>query len=544
MVAIKGMINRLFGGGREALEQQQTDDENGAGGARVGQLKREFAEHPSKGLTPARLYQILEEAEQGHLKAQSELFDDMEEKDSQIGADLGKRRQLAAELEWQIVPPENPNAQEKRAADQAAEVFAGLEVEDLILDLGTGIGHGWANLELPWTRDGAMRLIEQPILRPHSWFRLHPHDQNVITLRDASATGAELWPLGWIQHRHRAKAGYVARMGLHRMLAWPYLFQNYALGDLAELLEVYGLPGVVGKFPRNATDKEKATLMRAVVSMGKDARGIIPEGMAIDFQEAAGKGTSADLYKTMMDWCERAKAKAILGGTLTSGTGEGTNTNALGNVHERGQQSLIRSDVRQYAGAIQRYVLWPMAAMNFGIEQRRRAPRFYLDLGETEDFKVLASTLPTFVDMGARIPQWWLHEKTGIPVASDNDEVLTPRNRSQQGPAMLKATARPPGLAALRESPAAPTPAQPEYYRDETLGQLSEQAQPTIEGWVDHIQALLEDAESLEDFQEQLIERYGDLDETQLTEIMSQAFTAAELAGRSTVDDEVSDGAD
>ena len=56
--------------------------------------------------------------------------------------------------------------------------------------------------------------------------------------------------------------------------------------------------------------------------------------MKIDFLQAAdGK---ADMFEVMINWCERAKAKAILGGTLTSGTGEGTNTNALGNVHERG----------------------------------------------------------------------------------------------------------------------------------------------------------------------------------------------------------------
>ena len=77
-----------------ALSEQQTASE-----ARVGFIKREFSEHPSKGLTPARLYQILESAEQGDLKAQHELFDDMEEKDPQIAADLGKRRLLAAELE-------------------------------------------------------------------------------------------------------------------------------------------------------------------------------------------------------------------------------------------------------------------------------------------------------------------------------------------------------------------------------------------------------------------------------------------------------------
>lgn len=529
MVAIRGLISRLWGGGHQALDEQQTD-EDAAGTARIGSLKREFAEHPSKGLTPARLYQILEEAEQGQLKAQHELFDDMEEKDAQIGADLGKRRQLAAELEWQIVPPDGASAAEKRAAEQAAEVFGALEVEDLILDLGQGIGHGWANLELTWARDGATRYIEQPTLRPHGWFRLHPHDQNVITLRDHSATGAELWPLGWVQHRHRAKAGYVARMGLHRMLAWPYLFQNYALGDLAELLEVYGLPGVVGKFPKNATDKEKATLLRAVVSMGKDARGIIPEGMAIEFQEAAGKGTSADLYKTMMDWCERAKAKAILGGTLTSGTGEGTNTNALGNVHERGQASLIRSDVRQYAGTIRRAILWPMAALNFGIEKPSRAPRFYLDMGETEDFKQLADTLPTFVDMGARIPKWWFHEKSGIPEAGEDEEILMPRAQPADPFAMLKRPLTPVrrpahGLAALRQGDA---PGPVELLADGA----AEAAQPQVAAWLETIEEMLASAGSLEEFREMLLAAYDQLPTEEMADALGDALEVAQAAGR------------
>ncbi|MBZ9574407.1 DUF935 domain-containing protein [Modicisalibacter sp. MOD 31.J] len=533
MVSLTQKLRALFGTGRDeqsrALDEQQTAD------ARVGQLKREFAEHPSRGLTPARLHQILEGAEQGDLKSQSELFDDMEEKDPQIGADLGKRRQLAAELEWQIVPPDNASAAEKRAADQAAEVFDGIEVEDLILELGTGIGHGWANLELTWGRDGAQRFIEQPVLRPHSWFRLHGEDQNRITLRDSSNNGADLWALGWVQHRHRAKPGYVARMGLGRMLAWPYLFQNYALGDLAQLLEIYGLPARVGKYPKNATQQEKATLLRAVVSMGKDAAGIVPEGMAIEFMEAAGG--RADMFESMIHWCERAKAKAILGGTLTSGTGEGTNTNALGNVHERGQTSLIRSDIRQYAGTIQRDILWPLAALNFNIDSRRRAPRFILDMGETEDYQTLAKTLPTFVDMGMNIPRWWAHEKTGIPEATDQDEILTPRAQPF-GQAMLS-TGRPPGLAALREAPATPTPAQPEHYREPAASVLERAAQPVLDGWIDQVQAIVDRAESFEDLQSRILAAFSDLDENQLAEVMGQAFLAANLAGRSTVSDEV-----
>lgn len=498
-----------------ALQEQQTDSE-----ARVGLIKREFAEHPSKGLTPAKLYQILEAAEQGDLKAQHELFDDMEEKDPQIASDLAKRRQLAAELEWQIVPPDNASAQEKKAAEFCAEVFAGLEVEDLIIELGSAIGHGWANLELPWTRDGSLRLIEQPIFRPHSWFKLHPERQDELRLRDVSVEGAELWPLGWVQHRHKAKAGYIARGGLHRVLAWPYLFQNYALGDLAELLEIYGLPARIGTYPRNATDKEKATLLRAVTSLGHRAAGIIPEGMAIEFKEAAdGK---ADMFQAMLDWCERSKAKAILGGTLTSGTGEGTNTNALGNVHERGLQSIIRSDVRQYAGTIGRDILRPLAALNFGIEDRRRAPRFFLDTGEAEDYKLLAESLPVFVDMGARVPVWWLHEKTRIPQAGEKEEILQPRAAPQPFGA-LKA------VAALKA--AAPAAGAPDATTAQ-LDRLQAEGDAAIETWVEQVRALVNEAGSLEELRDRLLELYPEMDPARFAQVMGDALAAAHLAGR------------
>jgi phage gp29-like protein len=513
MVSVKSLVKRLFGADEaDALKEQQTDNES-----RIGMLKREFAEHPSKGLTPARLYRILEDAERGDIKSQHELFDDMEEKDPQIAADLGKRRQLAAEMEWQIVAPDGANAQEKKASEFCADVFSGIEVEDLIIEMGSGIGHGWANLELPWSVDGGRRIIEQPLFRPHSWFRLPWDNQQELRLRDNSAYGAPLWPLGWVQHRHRAKAGYVSRSGLHRVLVWPYLFQNYALGDLAELLEIYGLPARIGTYPRNATSKEKATLLRAVTTLGHRAAGIIPEGMQIDFKEAAnGK---SDLFEAMMRWCERAKGKAILGSTLTSGTGEGTNTNALGNVHERSQQSLLRSDARQYAGTICRDILWPLAALNFGIEDRRRAPRFFLDPGDTEDFKLLSESLPVFVDLGARIPAWWLHEKTRIPQAEEGEDVLQ-RSVTPAPPEALTA------LAALKGQSEADDP------QAQQVARLEREARKPVDGMVEVIRRKVEQANSLEELRDSLIEAWPEMDSDALADAMAQALAAAALAGR------------
>jgi phage gp29-like protein len=47
------------------------------------------------------------------------------------------------------------------------------------------------------------------------------------------------------------------------------------------------LPIRVGTYPAGATKEEKWTLLKAVLSIGRDAGGIIPQGMKIDFQNAA-----------------------------------------------------------------------------------------------------------------------------------------------------------------------------------------------------------------------------------------------------------------
>lgn len=51
-----------------------------------------------------------------------------------------------------------------------------------------------------------------------------------------------------------------------------------------EFLETYGLPNKIGQYPSRATSEEKNTLLRAVMMLGRNAGGIIPNGMSIDFK--------------------------------------------------------------------------------------------------------------------------------------------------------------------------------------------------------------------------------------------------------------------
>lgn len=498
---------------RQVLSEPQT--------ARVASLHQEFANHPSRGLTPPKLAAIFEAAEQGDLVAQAELGEDMEEKDGHIMAELGKRKRALLTLDWDIMPPRNPSSEEKKLADYARELIQDLtDFEDLLFDLLDAIGKAYSGCEIEWRREGKEWLPDAFQHRPASWFTVDRATRTELRLRDMSPDGQTLQPFGWVMHVHKAKSGYVARAGLHRVLGWPFLFKNYSVRDLAEFLEIYGLPLRLGTYPAGASPEEKATLMRAVVNIGHAAAGIVPEGMMIDFKEAA-KGAS-DPYTAMMQWCERTQSKAILGGVATSeavSTGLGS---SVANVHDEVRWDLTISDTRQLAGTLTRDLIYPLLALNKGLDSLRRCPRFMFDTGEPEDIKMYAESLPKLVGVGMRIPAKWAREKLRIPEPQKDEEVL----KTAASPfAPLKARL-PANIAALRAGDAAPDVV------DSQIDRLNQDAQPALDAMIAQVRALVEQARSLEELRDQLAALYPALDAAAFAGVMQEALAASVLAGR------------
>lgn len=112
-------------------------------------------------------------------------------------------------------------------------------------------------------------------------------DFQTLRLRDATPEGQELWPWGWIVHRHASVSGWASRQGLFRVLVWTFLLKLYARGDFAEFLEIHGLPLRVGKYPAGTDEEEIAALLAALRDIGHDAAGAILDTMLVEFHEAA-----------------------------------------------------------------------------------------------------------------------------------------------------------------------------------------------------------------------------------------------------------------
>ncbi len=508
------------------LEEPQT--------ARLAHLQHEMQSHPTRGLTPSKLARILDAAETGDLTAQFELYEDMEEKDGHIASEMSKRRR-ACLLEWEIVPPTNASAVEKRNAEQLAELLGEIpDFEDMLFDVTDAIGKGFACSEIEWHRVGKFWVPKTVTHRPQSWFQLHRAYRQELRLRTNTADtngvlGEALQPFGWITHVHKAKSGYLERSALFRQLVWTYLFKNYSVGDLAEFLEIYGIPLRIGKYPPSASEKEKATLLRALVGVGHNAAGIIPEGMLIEFKDAATGDPAA--FELMMSWCERNQSKVILGGTLTSGSDGKSSTNALGNIHNEVRKDLRDGDVRQLNSTISRDLVYSIAAINgLAPDGLRRCPLFRLNAQETEDLTAMSEALPKLVAIGVRPTVAWTHEKLGIPLPQEGEPVLG---------APVDQPTVPTGTAALTAALPGPTSRSvPPYVA--MSGQLANNAAPAVSAWVNQIRELVMRANTLEEIRDGLVELLPNMTLDQYAVAMGEAMQAAQLAGRYEVLNEAS----
>ncbi|MDI9407700.1 MAG: DUF935 family protein [Candidatus Pacebacteria bacterium] len=511
----------------------------------IRNLAREFMGGTIQGLTPARLHAALQGADAGNLLDQHRIFSDMEQRDAHLVAEMTKRKLAVARLDWQINPPYKPSAAETMAAEWLNETINGMvsPLEDVILALMDGVGHGFAAVELEWSNDSG-HYLPRFYPRPNGWFRLDPVRRQ-LRLRDDSAAGAVLRPFGWMIHSHGiAKTGYLARQGLYRVLVWPYLYKHYAVADYAQLLEIYGLPYIIGKYPSGSSVDEQDSLMEAVTNLGHDARGVMSEDMKIEILAASSSGIGAGStspHLVMVDWAERSISKAILGQTMSaesqsSGIGSGN-----AKLHGEVRQDILDADARQIAGTITRDLLYPLLALNYGFDGGlARCPQLVFNTAQPEDLKLFADSIPKLVDSGMEIPVAWLHTKLQIPIPAKGEKILQPAVKPAAPPPPDTALAALMSMVGLTAAAKAAPADQPDA-ADNLLPRAAAAVDPQMGKWLSQIELVMAESSSFDDFKARLLGIWDDLDAASMTARLAEVFAAAQLLGTAEVAGEVAD---
>ena len=396
----------------------------------VGDVNDKFSDYPSNGLTPRRLAHIFREADEGNVRAQMELFEEIEEKDTHLFSQMQTRKLAVTGLDWEVQPFSEDEA-DKEIADFIDEQLKGIEnFDEVLIDMLDAIGKGISIMELVWTAEGRRNVIEDiEYVHPKKLVWDSTTDELKVCTKEYPS-GVELPENKFVVHKYKAKSGHASRAGIMRVVSWMYLFKNYDIKDWVSFCEVFGMPLRLGKYDASASEDDKKQLMEAIISLGTDAAGIVPSSTMIEFIESQ-KTTSVEIYEKLARYCDEQISKAILGQTLTSDSGGGSY--AQSKTHDEVRHDLTVADAKALAVTIRRDIIRPLVEFNYGTDAN--IPFFGFDCHGVEDQKEVVEIYRTLAcDMGLEIPKSHIYKKFNIPKPEDGEEVLRPPQAAAQPP--------------------------------------------------------------------------------------------------------------
>lgn len=432
-----------------------------------------------EGLTVQKLYILKKQAEQGMADPYLELADAMEtSKDPQYRNLLSTRKQAVISVPLEIVSAGNDKNDED-AAELCRETLSGDWMASKTIDRLDGISKGYAVQEIIWDTDKNGKLVPVDLIwRDPRMFRFDQNDKttlylkrdyvNVPPLKRAPRPdyllpqpGDELlsdYANNFLVSMPKSKSGIPINGGLAMAYLFYYLFKNGMVKDWVSFGEKYGTPPIFGKYPKNTKQETQDKFYSMLVNMGKDWVGVFEQGMDIELLEHVHKSANTNIYLDLIRYVDDAAAKLVLGQTLSSDTGQGRGSYALGAVHHAVRIDILKSDCRQDAQVINQSLVWKICDFNF--TARNKYPYARYNVRENIDVQVMANSLQTLVTLGMEVPERWAHEYFSIPFKVKDEQTLTAPVAAPSGfgdqPGGLHPAKSNSGVQPVRKTAAAP----------------------------------------------------------------------------------------
>lgn len=486
-----------------------------------------WREYVTSGLTPQRLATIFKEADAGDIRRQAELFEQMEEKDGHLVGEKGKRENAILDVEFKVRPA-SEDSRDVKVAEFVEEYLDNLtDYEDILVSLQDAVGKGYSGLEMDWDVSEGQALpnvfefLEQKrflFTDSKGYLRRAP-----FLLTDNDPMGIEIPAWKVLFHKYGGKSGHPTRSGIYRVCAWMFLFKNYSIKDWVTFCEIYGMPLRLGKYDTGSSDEDKDALIAAISSLGSDAAGIISKSTEIEFIENIKGKASGDLYKALAEFANRENSKAILGQTLSAEVGD-KGSYAAAKTHNEVRIDLLKADSRAIAATFRHQLIRPIVGFNFGWDTP--CPGYEAVWEEAEDLNKKAEWMGHLLDREVTMSVSFVRKEFNIPEPEGDEPVVG--QRQAQIPAKKKPRAI--IVAKDKKSPFAASMA-PDI-ADIYAARVEQDASGLLDDLIEPVRELVENAESLEEIRDGLIDLYPNMDAGELGTLMQRAFAAAELAGR------------
>ena len=477
-------------------------------------------------LTPSKLSSLLRSVIDGDPESYMTLAEEMEERDLHYASVLRTRKLTAA-----AIPPTVEPASEEpfdiKLAEAVSDIINADKIPLLFFDLLDGLGKGvsvcqilWNTKSTPWEPVG-YKWIDSRYLRPDQETL-----EEILLISDEKPQGAPLEPYKFVVHTPRSKSGSVWRNGLARLVAVMYMLKSFTVRDWWAFAEVFGIPVRVGKYGKNATQKDIETLVNALSKIASDAGAVIPESMQVELIETAkGKGGET-LFENMARWCDEQTSKAVLGQTMTSDSGS---SRSQAEVHDEVRMDIAKWDARQLEACINEYLVKPFIILNWGVQSRY--PKVRIIVPEPEDLKLLVESITPLIDRGFKVAVSDFRDKFGLSVPAADAEILVPIGQLKQDAALNRSRKDAREFEESLKRAIALNRKQTEDEVDRLTEQALDEWAEVSEPILNPILELVESAQSFEEFADKLPQLAEALDADTFTQQLTQLCWQARANG-------------
>lgn len=423
--------------------------------------------------------------------------------DSHVGGCVRRRKAAIKGLEWRITPTGN-----EKTDEILASFFDRLPVNQIINQILDAALFGYQALEVMWASENGLLLPTEIVGKPQEWFVFD--EDNRLMLRTKENRNGDIVPEKKFLLATQ-QADYMNPYGRAdlAMCFWAATFKKGGFKFWLEFAEKYGSPWLVGKYPRNANVHEIDELLDSMEKMLGTAVAAIPDDSSIDMLESGSKVGSSQVFDDFLRYCKSEIAVALLGQNQTT-EAEANRASATAGLEVT--RDIRDDDARMVEGVFNQLLAW-ICELNFHVDT---LPTFELYEQESID-KLQAERDGLLAGLGVQFTEQYIMRTYGF---EEGDIVVAAPEKSAVKNTADFAEAIPKSIV-------------------ETIGeQLEVEGEPFVEEWLQTIQDKLSQAESLEDFRNQLDSLIPELSFAEYGKVMAWASTAAHFAGRQSVEDE------
>lgn len=458
-----------------------------------------------------------------------ELYRDLR-RDGKVFSGLQKRKLAVVSRAW-TVAPQVATPEGERDAKIVSDILSGFAFDRLCAGLLNALIIGWQPAEIVWTlRDLALEGggTRQMVVPDRTPTRLHrrfiyrdakagqPPELRLLT-RHAMQDGIPVDARKFIVHVIEPEDGNPYGTGLGLQLYWPVFFKRKGVLAWNKLCDRFGTPTPWGKYPREASPREKGTLFEALRAFSNDGFMMTPEGTMIELLEsklsAGGQTPNQSLVEYMDDWINE-----VLLGQPPRAQGGGALA-AAANEREGVRLELSQADNNLLCETLNRTLIQWICELN-GLQPCLVSRR----IEKEEDQKARSDTDKNVHAMGFRPSEEYVREHYG----EGWERVDTPPPSPDPGKPVVD-NRKP---ASFAEGDTAPDSLK-QNALDAALDAVApEQLQAHMQRLLAPLMERLQTAEDPQALLGWLAERFPDLDEPALQEHLSRLLFAAQLWGR------------